>query len=456
MAAPEALPVERFYPMCDTLVALNNSTADGSVLFAKNSDREPNEAHHLLLVQAAEHEPGEMLKCTYTAIPQVPHTNAVLLAKPFWIWGAEMGANEHGVAIGNEAVFSKIAASKEPGLIGMDFIRLGLERAATAREALYVMTSLLEAHGQGGNCGFDHPFYYHNSFIIADPREAWVLETVDKQWAAEQVRDVRSISNLYTIHKEWDLASSGVVDYVLERELCKDRQNFDFSACYSDFLYTRFGAGASRRGRITDELSARKGSLTVENMISLLSSHSHSIERGFAPDKGLLGADVCMHAGFGPVRGSQSIGSMVSHLSAGEQTHWLTGTSAPCTSVFKPVWIDAGLPDTGPTPAGEYDQRSLFWRHELLHREILRNYPARWPLIAGEREELQRRFLESAGQLACAPVKERRAFSEQCFREADEAEARWLKRVRAEGSPPRQTLYGARAWSGFNKKAKIS
>ena len=34
--------------MCDTLVALGNSTADGSVIFAKNSDRDPNEAQGVL------------------------------------------------------------------------------------------------------------------------------------------------------------------------------------------------------------------------------------------------------------------------------------------------------------------------------------------------------------------------------------------------------------------------
>ncbi len=33
--------------MCDTLVALGSATADGRVILAKNSDREPNEAHRL-------------------------------------------------------------------------------------------------------------------------------------------------------------------------------------------------------------------------------------------------------------------------------------------------------------------------------------------------------------------------------------------------------------------------
>jgi len=55
--------------MCDTVVALRNSTADGSVIFAKNSDRDPNEAHHLLLVPAATHETGSQVQCTYIKIP---------------------------------------------------------------------------------------------------------------------------------------------------------------------------------------------------------------------------------------------------------------------------------------------------------------------------------------------------------------------------------------------------
>ena len=66
--------------MCDTMVVLPNSTADGSLIFAKNSDREPNEAHHLLAVPAADHAAGEMVQCTYIQIPQAPHTHAVLLA----------------------------------------------------------------------------------------------------------------------------------------------------------------------------------------------------------------------------------------------------------------------------------------------------------------------------------------------------------------------------------------
>lgn len=66
--------------------------------------------------------------------------------------------------------------------------RLGLERGATARESLDVITQALESHGQGGPCsdGAGH-WYYHNSFIIADKIEAWVLETAGNFWVAEKI-----------------------------------------------------------------------------------------------------------------------------------------------------------------------------------------------------------------------------------------------------------------------------
>jgi dipeptidase len=441
--------------MCDTIVTTAEASAHGVTLFGKNSDREPNEAHHLLAVPAMDHSPGSMVRMTYIEIPQANHTYAVLLAKPFWIWGAEMGANEHGVAIGNEAVFTKIPYVKEGALIGMDLLRLGLERARTAHEALLVMTGLLDAYGQGGNCGFQHELFYHNSYIIADPREAWVFETAGSQWAAKRVTGVYTISNGLTIGSEWDLASPDLVSYAVDRKWCRGRADFHFARCYSDFLYTRFSNCRERCARSTMLLSEKEGQITVQDMMAVLRDHGTMDGQFRRPDRGLTGSSVCMHAGFGPVRASQSVGSMVSSLHPDFLTHFVTGTSAPCTSVFKPVWLDAGLPDTGPEPNGSFDPTTLFWRHELLHRQTLVDYASRIQLFQDERDELEGRLVERALRAADCPAHERMQMTIESFAEAEKAEEIWLERVGKSTPQKKNGFLYETAWSGFNRAGSL-
>ncbi|ELU16206.1 hypothetical protein CAPTEDRAFT_122835 [Capitella teleta] len=171
---------------CDTFVALPPATADGCVVFGKNSDRPDDEVQEVVYFPAADHDAGSKVQCTYIEIEQVGHTHAVMLSRPSWLWGAEMGSNEHGVCIGNEAVWTKVTSPREEKLLGMDLVRLGLERGSTAKQALDAVTELLRLHGQGGACAEDGFMTYHNSFLICDGREAWVLETSSEFWAAEK------------------------------------------------------------------------------------------------------------------------------------------------------------------------------------------------------------------------------------------------------------------------------
>lgn len=71
--------------------------------------------------------------------------------------------------------------------LGLIF-RLGLERGDSAWAALTVITGLLEQHGQGGQCKEEpEPFSYHNTFLLVDRSEAWVLETAGRLWVAQKV-----------------------------------------------------------------------------------------------------------------------------------------------------------------------------------------------------------------------------------------------------------------------------
>jgi secernin len=66
-----------------------------------------------------------LLQCTYITVEQVEATHAVILSKPSWMWGAEMGANANGVVIGNEAVWTKLESPLDcdEKLLGMDLVR---------------------------------------------------------------------------------------------------------------------------------------------------------------------------------------------------------------------------------------------------------------------------------------------------------------------------------------------
>jgi secernin len=394
--------------MCDTVVIVR----EGCVLFAKNSDRDPNEAQFLDWQPRRSFRGGDRLKCTWIEIPQVSETNAVLLSRPFWIWGAEMGANEHGVVIGNEAVFTRRPYAKY-GLTGMDLVRLGLERADTARHACEVITGLLAEHGQGGGCGLeDRRFTYHNSFVVADPLCAFVLESAGRQWAVEEVTGARSISNGLTIR--------------------------GFAERHSDWLKTRVSACRRRRCR-TQALA--EGCTCVGDLFALLRDHGEGHrEPSYSWVNGGLGAP-CVHAG-GILAASQTTASWVSDLRGRQATHWVTGTSAPCTGLFKPVRVEEIL-KLEPHPTDAADDQSLWWRHERLHRAVMRNPAELCPLFVPQRDEVEAAWLK-------APPGGREAFAE-----GDELLRQWTAAVVARKVREVRPVWVRRYWAKRSRWAGL-
>lgn len=338
----------------------------------------------------------------------------------------------------------------------MDLLRLALERYKNAEEALRLMVSLLEGYGQGGNAGYLHKMFYHNSFLIVDPLDAWVLETAGRHWAAIKVKDVRSISNMISIGDHWDMASDDLVHYAVERGWCKSHADFDFSRCYSDFIYTRFSYAYSRHCRTSDLLHARQGNFNLHDVTNLLRDHGPEAGEKFSPAGCITGATVCTHAGWGPVRISQSVGSMVSHLAPDLQTHFLTVTSAPCTSIFKPFWVDAELPDLGPPPGKDYESASLFWRHEALHRNTMRDYATRIELYKNERDKLENTLIEGAFAIQKSILSEREGYSAACAGKARVAENEWLGNIQSSMVQDKNDILYDSAWGKFNRLAKLS
>lgn len=419
--------------MCDTLVALASETPRGALLLAKNSDRERNEAQ--VLEMHPRRRGGGDLKLTYIAIPEVAETHATLISRPCWMWGAEMGANEHGVVIGNEALHAKVPAQRRRALTGMDLLRLGLERGASAAQALAVIIALLERHGQGGDCGHLGRFYYHNGFIIADRHEAYVLETVGRDWVVETVAGRRALSNAYSIGAGWSDISPGLA--------ARGTGRFDVAAQLIDEARDAVSFGRGRCARGQELLARADDALDPAAMRAILRDH------GEAPDwspADTVGRTICMHAAQGPRR-SQSVASMVSEVGADRAVHWVTATSAPCTSLFKPVLFEAGAPPVGPAPSDTYDGESLWWRHERLHRALLADHAGGMALIAAERDALEARF-----QARIDAVDDLKTAVADCWRQAGQAEARWAAAL----APA--SLGGsayARSWGRLNQVAGL-
>ncbi|CAF4753132.1 unnamed protein product [Pieris macdunnoughi] len=308
------------YPhSCDTFVVLPPLTNDNGVIFGKNSDRPQNEVQEVILVKNRVRE--SKLKCTYITIDESPNAiNDVMLSKPAWMWGAEMGANNKNVVIGNEAVWTNNnegdGDARQKRLLGMDLVRLGLERGNSADEALDIITDLLEKYGQGGPCSeFDDSHFYHNSFLIADPKGAWVLETSGKLWAAEKINQgYRNISNGLTIKTKIDKHSENLFDIAEKMNYWDGKGKLDFTSAFSS------GGDEMRQAegeRLLGALSSGK-TFDIKAMMNILRHKDSCICRG---------VDDTF-----PTQGSQ-----VSSLSAsGVSVHWFTATPDPSVSYFKP------------------------------------------------------------------------------------------------------------------------
>ena len=294
--------------MCDTLCSVGSATIHGvdGAVFAKNSDRPSHEPQPLRRLPPRR-EPAT--RTTYLEVDGAAgDTIDVLGSGPGWMWGLEQGLNLAGVAIGNQRIWTDDDPRGVPeALTGMDLVRLGLERGASATEALEVMVELLERHGQGGPCHPDGRSPYWSSFLVADRDRAWVLETSGQDWATEEVESRRAISNRLTI-SSFDavhhLDSGGVIEGRVDPRLAASRAVLD------------------------------EGPLEVERAMEHLRRHVG----------GPGGQTICMHAD-----GESTTASMVAVLDGERSRAWFL-LGSPCRSVYVPLWPGRTL---GEVPAWE-------------------------------------------------------------------------------------------------------
>jgi dipeptidase len=412
----------------DMVAALGRATQDGHTLFGHNI-RQPGRAGLTLHRSVGRtHAPEEKIDTHGLILPQARQTMTAVGVQVQGQWGYDHGVNLCGVAAGCTAPWTRLAGER-PGLLGSDLVRLGLERARTARQAVDLVCDLICRHGQGmpsGRGGGD------SALLIADGREAFALETAGPYWVYQEIREARAMTDLCTVRQDWDAIARGLASFAIEHGWWPgDGSKLDFAGVVAPEPDAS-GHAWRRWGRATLLLEQQNGHMDLAFIRRLLSDHFEGCPDEvdpLAPEPGPT--PLCLH-GQSP-DASATASSLVVQLQSGGQSPRIAWCcpGPPCTGVYLPVLFEADLPAAfGSTNAGadniyartRHLLQEIGYDHELwdLARDSLARLQAR---IDQETEE----FLQEAGKSDQATSESsRRAglFMQhvlECYEEATEA-----------------------------------
>lgn len=230
---------------CTNLIVGKNASADGSTIVSYSADSYGlfGELYHY---PAGVHKKGTMIDIyewdTGKYLGQIEQARQT--------YNVIGNMNEFQLTIGETTFGGRPELVDTTGIIDYgSLIYLALQRSRTAREAIKVMTDLVEEYG-----------YYSSgeSFTIADPTEVWVMEMIGKGpgvrgavWVAVRISDdcISAHANQSRIHqfplndKDNCIYSSDVISFAREKGYFSGvNRDFSFSKAYAplDFGARRY------------------------------------------------------------------------------------------------------------------------------------------------------------------------------------------------------------------------
>ena len=263
---------------CTTVLIGKDFTADRSVLHAHNEDMGNEAAGRLWWTPGELHPEGATVLVPYVELPQPGQTLG------YWASGNAEGAvglgtsaesrsydsvlvglNERGVSMSCNWAHSREKNREGVGIRRYAIRQILLEQATSAQHGVELLGGLIDTYGQADWGGL----IYH----LADPMEAWVVETTTHHWVARRVRDNEThvTANRFRIGSDYDLASKTLVrDAVDNGWLASPAARLDFAAVYG--LPERMDEpyDTRREDRVDHLLEGRNGSLTPEDLILVL------------------------------------------------------------------------------------------------------------------------------------------------------------------------------------------
>lgn len=218
---------------CTSVLVTKGASKNSSTMISYSCDGEFHP--HLRMIPSADHKSDENIEIRNWYgkkgnIPQVPHTYKVLGLM-----------NEFQLAIGETTFDGRLELVNKDGLFNYFTLMLtALQRAKTAREAIHVMTSLVDEFGYGST---------GESFSIADKNEVWIMEMIGTGkggkgaiWVAVKIPDgyISAHANMarigeFPLNSNDVLYSKNVISFAVEKGFYNPKKDgkFNFSKTYN-------------------------------------------------------------------------------------------------------------------------------------------------------------------------------------------------------------------------------
>ncbi|XP_055541541.1 secernin-1 [Wyeomyia smithii] len=303
---------------------------------------------------------------------------SMILNQPAGVWGAESGSNEKGVIIG--LTFSE-GHPVDGKLNATDLVRLGLERGATASEAVDRIVELNASAGPSGETKESAKA----SFVICDCDETWLLDIVGCLWAAQKLL----LNNIA-------LKPGLVVGKQIDRS--------------SDCLASKLQTAGIWDG--SGELNF--SSLFGYDSVRLWPTEEPVNEKPFG---------ICQM--FETLRAAglqtKSLSSHVSVLSKrGLSSHWFTATPNPAESVFKPFIFTSGAKISPLTklPANAGEKQTLL--HKLHSNR-------KWEVVGGLLQSLESECVDEVNRFISDHSEEPNHELDELLKDCVEAEVKFYR-----------------------------
>lgn len=428
------------YP-CTNILVTKGASADGSVMISYNADAggfmEP-----LYFAPARDWNPNDSVEIydwdshKYLGkIKQVPHTYQVVGL-----------INEYQVSIGETTFGGREELRDTTGIIDYgSLMQLALQRAKTAREAIKVMTSLVAEYG-----------YYSSgeSFSIADPNEAWIMDMIGKGvgrkgavWVAVKIPDgyISMHANHSRIREfplndpENCLYAPDVIDFAIEKGYYKKENGaFSFSDTYDPpspasllfcegRVWSVFRRAAPSQSFSEDYWRAVKGAkpyplwikpdkkLSVQDVIALMRDHfdgtEYDLKKGIAagpygcpvrwkPLVWKVAGDSTEYAWERPISTQQTAFAFVSQLRSWLPRqlggiHWY-GVDDNYTNVYIPLYCSIKYPPEcfRIGSISDFTLKSAFWIFNLVANWAYTKYSYMYEDIRKVQKELEDKFFD--------------------------------------------------------------